>query len=406
MVLLLALAASAPADEMNPAGTDSEADAVASQPGIQLPKSWMHSASGLFLCRGGTRVDITDVLGLAERVASRIEGALLHPIPRPVGYPVYIELMPAAGTNSPAAFARHHLMDPGGISHRLDVWAYENAAPEILVRELVILLLDRCVVYRQDPASQRTAARSLPPQVGAGLARVLFPSLREQAARIAYDAWVMGDASDPVLPLSAPVTGNPADEAIAGIVTVWMRERRPAALNELVTQTARADFPTVSELAKLLGFNDSGAMRRDWHLWMAAQDSKLKPWLLSPAQRAAQLRDAMRLDRAQWPDLAPEDAPEHLTLETLLDRRGEAWVPRTALHMIGQIRSVPTGQLPLLDRAAKIAEHVLWEMQYPQPPIPLRWLLYRTSDRYIAGKLDRIHQYLSQVEAGEPAPVP
>ena len=389
------------ADEPRRPDPDGAAGVQEAEPGIKLPEPWIHSPSGLFRCRGASRVDIMEILGLAERVAARVEGALQHPIPRPVGYPVYIELLPPSGPSAGTVFTRHHLMDPGGIAHRLDIWGYADAQPEPLVRELVILLLDRCVVYRQDPQSRRAAARSLPPGLGAGLARVLFPALREQALRIAHDAWLIGDAGDPAIRLSAPESGDPTEESITGVIILWLRDRHPAALDELVTRVARDGLPAAPELANLLGFPDPGALRRDWHLWMAAQDSKLKPWTLTPAQRAAQLRDSMCVDGAQWPDLAPGDAPEFIAPETLLARRGEPWVPRTALHMIRQIRSVPTGHLPRLDRAARLAERALWELQYPQPPIPLRWLLFQTSDRSIARRLEQVHQELNRIEEGE-----
>ncbi len=364
-----------------------------------LPEPWISSSSGLFRCAGGTRVQTIDLLGLSDRVARRLEAMLGRPIPHPPGYPVYLVIHPARTNESAAAFARQHVVQPGGWAHRLEIWNLDDAPPAQVTLELVRLLLERYAVYQQAPDAREAHPAAPPAGLCSGIARVLFPALRDAALRSAHDAWLGGSGNDPVPLWSSDKTLDPPEDALAGAGVEWMLSRNPDALRNLIESTARGKAITPDVLAGILKGPDGHAARHDWHLWMALNGDRLTPWTQTPAERAAALRKALTIDHGVWPHLAPPAVPETFGPETLLEHRDEAWVRGAVPLMIHQLRSVPTGGLPELERAARSLDESLLRLRWPEAPAPWRWIPSPYRTRNIRRQIERANDLILAVES-------
>ena len=340
-----------------------------------------------------------DMLGLADRVAQSLHQMLGRPIPQPPGYPVYLVIHPANTNQTKAAFARQHVVQPGGWAHRMEIWNLEDAPPGQVTLELVRLLLERYAVYEQEPEAREAHPAAPPAGWCSGIARIIFPGLRDATLRTAHASWLEGAGNDPMKLWSSEKVLVSPDDALAGAAIEWIQGRNPEAVRGVIEGIAQGKTLSPELLAGILNLPDGNAVRRDWHLWMAATGDRLTPWTQTPAERVADLRRALTMDRGVWPHLAPPTVPEVFGPETLLDHRDEDWVRGAIPLMIHQLRSVPTGDLPELDRAARIMDDSLLRLRWPEAPAPWKWIPSPYRTRSIRRQIERANALIHEVES-------
>jgi hypothetical protein len=219
---------------------------------------------------------------------------------------------------------------------------------EDLLNAFVWLLMNRCVIERQSRAQRLAHRGAFPAWVGVGVAQNLYPVVRQRNDRSLYRAWLEGQDVNPLrleaITMAADATGY--EKALAGSMVAWMMSRPGGGqrLAQLADEYRDGERSPSWNWWQWLGFEDERAMVEAWDLWIGSRGQ------LISGRTQADRGDLDALDQALT--LAPgmvvvltgyelESAP---TLEDLIHRRSEPWVPGVARFLLMQVETVGMGK--------------------------------------------------------------
>lgn len=241
------------------------------------------------------------------------------------------------------------------IAQKLIVLNMGRADQEDVLEGLCWLLLNRLVVARQDIPQRYARLGEVPDWLAVGFAQNLYPALRARNSEAITRAWLEGRGISmaEVLELEHMPEGRWGEKAAAGLAVGWLLSRPNAQqlFDTMFRRIADGAVITPAALAEpgLLGLSPV-ELEKHWDLWIAQQTQVIRRWGGVSPQRLDALEDALVVRPIELGFPEDRKIPETLTMEQLVDRRREAWMPMLATTLALQIRGLGIGEGPELRR--------------------------------------------------------
>lgn len=319
--------------------------------------SVLESRSGRFVVTGARSAETMMVARWADETAAKVEqlvGTAL-PVRRLIAR---ISVHDEAGVDRVSAAAT---IQAGALVQRLWILDYDHADVDAADEALCRLLLSRYVFDSRLAAGKRWPAglaidQAVPAWLWRGVARNLYPAMRNRSAKAVEDRWQTGS----LMPLSeflrsaAPAEAAACERELAGSLVAWLASLPDQAevFKRLFERLADGQAASPEWMSTLIpGASSVPSLEEKWDEWMLRQRRIIRePGKVTP--------DVMQEFRARLllypgdsgiPLTGGEGVSHRFPLRDLIARRAEPWIPEFARRKAVGLRLSAVGRGPELE---------------------------------------------------------
>jgi len=305
-------------------------------------------ASGRFRVSGAQTLQVMDLSSWAERVATEVQRMAHISLPPVAQHRVQIDVLPSS-TNRAAGVHRSQAFSEGALAQRLVIVGYEETDYVATERALCRLLLDACVVHKQDAADRAGQLRGVPGWMAIGTAQSLHPGRRERDGAEALAMWERGELGS--LPQALRVVGGESPSAaLCGFLVRWLTDLpgEPSCFASIFERLAAGDGIDAAWLATCVpGCESVSDLDALWDARLL-RERRVVYVLHRPGATSRALLDRLRsrlLIRRGDCGIRLDDKPGRaLTFRGLIGQRGAEWIPAFVEGKCGRLRLMAVGR--------------------------------------------------------------
>lgn len=319
---------------------------VPPQPASGEPRT-VFSTSRRFTVTGFPAGTAVELARWADDVADRLAQAT-SPAPWPRGD--YVEIS-ASATEGEVTKAQG--VADGRLQQRLWLGVGERLDQEDALEALVWLLLNRQVLYEQEPAAREADPASVPDWLAVGLAQNLYQELRQRNTRFGVDRWARGEqlALHEVAAREVMPPGRWMEKVDASLTVSWLLSRNPS-WGACWTEQARGALSPVRWILLLSGMPSVREAEKLRDVWMAQQQDQ--------RQALGEIDDRKLAEMRAWGVIPVDElraagatSREPLMLKDLVEQRKEAWARTVAERRALRVQLAGVGQAPEVQLVAR-----------------------------------------------------
>lgn len=289
------------------------------------------------------------VMVWADTVKQLVSDWAQSPIPGKFVYPIVIAATARADVPQGRVFRSQVYSDDGHFRQKMTMVNPSVIDQEDVLENLVHLLLNRWIHGRSRKAGNREEFADVPEWFSIGVAQNIYPELKDRNyknIRKNEDDGTYKPASD-VFSFTYASPGRWPEKSHAGLVMAWIAEQMPPAelLEATADRMARREAADEDYFITLLGFQGRREMNIAWDLWMARQERRMMPGVLSSETEAINRLLEMRADDF---GLVHHGLPPggRVPAALLVDDRDEAWARELARTVAWRLHQESIGKIP------------------------------------------------------------
>ncbi len=295
--------------------------------------------------------DALEIAVWAESVRERLSEWVGAPIPGERSYPIVISAVLRTNELTGMVLKAQDVTADGFLRQEITMINPAEMDQEDVLEALCWLLLNRWIHVHQSTPERIRRPGVYPDWLTVGVAQNLYPELRERNHREVRAREAEGH-QQPVSTIVEQIYMAPGrwpEKSRAGLVVAWLADALTPV--QLITETAvrRANDGKLDAdvIAQLLALPDTRSVNMAWDVWMARQDKRLIPGVMSSdhsgVSRVLELRPEM------FGLITPTPLPEgRLTADMLIAGRSYDWVHRYSRAVSWRLRQEVVGKTPEL----------------------------------------------------------
>jgi len=229
--------------------------------------------------------DALSVMIWADSVNQLISDWAQSPVPGKFVYPLMISAVIQEDEKQGRALKFQVYSDDGHLRQKMTMVNPSAMDQEDAVEALCHLLLNRWIHSRPRKAGNLEQHAEYPEWFAVGVAQNIYPELSDRNYKVIRKNEMNGmykPASD-IFSFTHAAPGRWPEKAHAGLVMSWMAERvgPQKLMDATANQLARREVVDEGFILMLMDFKSRRDMNVAWDLWMARQDRRITPGMIS-----------------------------------------------------------------------------------------------------------------------------
>jgi len=295
--------------------------------------------------------DAFEIAVWAESVRERLSEWVGEPIPGERSYPIVISAVLRTNEPNGRVLKAQDVTEDGFLRQEITMINPADMDQEDVLESLCWLLLNRWIQLRQPAPERIRQPGSYPDWLAVGIAQNLYPELRERNHQEVRARENNGEYQSAITVFDqiylAP--GRWPEKARAGLVVAWMAETMTPAKLVAATANERVAGGKLDgeSMQRLLGLSDARSLNMAWDVWMARQNRRLIPGVMSGD--LTEVLHVLELRPEMFGVVTPTPLPEgRLTIDMLIEGREYEWVHRYSRAVSFRLRQHVVGKTPEL----------------------------------------------------------
>jgi len=293
--------------------------------------------------------DALSVMIWAESIHQLLSDWTQSPVPGKFVYPLIISAAVQDDEKQGRVVKAQVYSDDGHLRQKMTMVNPAAMDQEDALEALSHLLLNRWIHSRPRKAGNLEQHAEYPEWFAVGIAQNLYPELTDRNFKYVRKNEMNGmykPASD-VFSFTHTSPGRWPEKAHAGLVMSWMAEQvgPPAFMEATANQLARREVVDEEFILMLMGYKSRHEMNVAWDLWMARQDRRIMPGMVSSDTDS--ISRLLEMRSSDFGLVHPKLPPGgRVPPDLLIEARYEPWAKEFCQAVLWRLHQETIGKAP------------------------------------------------------------